>query len=325
MLRNADAMNSLDGAYSRIGKSLDQLYHALRRNTVAGSRRNISAHYDLGNEFFSLFLDSKLMYSSAFYPSDDTSLEDAATAKLERICQKLDLKPGERVLEIGTGWGGFAIYAAKNYGCHVTTATISQEQYALAKQRVTEEGLENRVTLMLEDYRNLEGTFDKLVSIEMVEAVGHQFLDSYVKKCSELLSPNGKFLIQAITIADQHYESALTEVDFIKKYIFPGGFLPSVTAISSAFTRASDFKIVHLEDIGQHYARTLRDWRTRFTDQLEEIKKQGYPETFIRMWHFYFCYCEGSFLESYIATVQIVANKPAAKTLSFNKTIEQLS
>jgi len=324
LVRNAKTLTDLDGSTLRIVKILDRLRHFANRNTEGGSAENIAAHYDLGNDFFELFLDPSLMYSSAFYPSKDTDLDQAAQAKLERICQKLNLKETDHVLEIGTGWGGFAIYAARNYGCHITTTTISKEQHNLAKARIKEAGLENNVTLLLKDYRALTGHFDKVVSIEMIEAVGHQFLDTYIAQCNRLLKDDGTLVLQAITMKDQHYQKALTQVDFIKKFIFPGGFLPSVNAISDALTRVSDLQIVHLEDIGYHYAKTLEDWRHRFIDKLDRVREQGYPESFIRMWTFYLCYCEGSFREAYIGTVQIVANKPRAKTPSFNMTIEQL-
>ena len=324
LIRNSEVLQGIEGRSYGWSRILDRLRHFTNRNTQTGSAANIAAHYDLGNDFFGLFLDQKLMYSSAFYPTQDTNLEDAATIKLDRICQKLNLTAEDRVLEIGTGWGGFAIYAAKHYGCHVTTTTISKEQHALAKQRIADEGLNDRITLLLQDYRELSGRYDKLVSIEMIEAVGHQFLDTYIAQCSNLLTDEGELFIQAITIRDQHYKQAIKEVDYIKKFIFPGGFLPSITAITGAMNRVSDMKMVHLEDIGEHYARTLADWRERFLENLNHVRAFGYPETFIRRWLFYLCYCEGSFRESYIGVVQLLANKPRAKTATFNADIKPI-
>jgi len=325
LLRNREILNSFESSALPWAKLLDKLNHFSKRNTESGSAANIAAHYDLGNDFFELFLDQKLMYSSAFYPSADTDLEQAATAKLERICQKLELNSNDHLLEIGTGWGGFAIYAASHYGCKVTTTTISQEQYNFAKQRVIDAGLEDKITLLLEDYRKLEGEYDKIVSIEMIEAVGHQFLDTYIKQCSDLLKQDGVLFLQAITIRDQEYEKAAKRVDFIKKYVFPGGFLPSISAITSAMTRVSDLKVVHLEDIGAHYAKTLADWRSRFNANLSSVSAQGFPDSFIRMWEFYLCYCEGSFREAYIGTVQVLANKPSADTPTLSAKIQPIT
>lgn len=316
LLRNAQALHGLEGGTLPWLRGLDRVRHFFNRNTKIGSAANIAAHYDLGNDFFSLFLDQKLMYSSAFFPQPEASLEQAATAKLERICQKLALNKHDHVLEIGTGWGGFAIFAAERYGCHITTTTISKEQFNFASQKVKEAGLEDRITLLLKDYRHLEGEFDKIVSIEMIEAVGHQFLDTYIEQCSNLLVADGVLFLQAITIRDQHYEQALKDVDYIQKYVFPGGFLPSVTAISSALARASDLKIVHLEDFGEHYAKTLAHWRARFLKNLDQVRTQAFPDSFIRLWHFYLCYCEGSFREAYIGVVHLLANKPQAKAVA---------
>ncbi len=284
--------------------------HALNSNTLTGSKRNISAHYDLGNEFFELFLDESMMYSSAVFPSRGASLEQAASHKLDLLCQQLQLTADDHLLEIGTGWGGLAVHAAKHYGCRVTTTTISQEQYEKACERVREEGLEDRITLLLKDYRELEGTYDKLVSVEMIEAVGHQFYSDYFAKCSSLLKPNGLMAIQAITMVDQRYEQARDSVDFIKRYIFPGGCLPSVEVISRHLRDDTDMQMVHLRDITDHYADTLKVWRERFFDHIEEVRRQGFDETFIRMWEFYLCYCEGGFRERVIGTVQLTFAKP---------------
>ena len=259
---------------------------------------------------FELFLDPTMMYSSGIFPAETSSMEEASVYKLDRICQKLQLTAEDHLVEIGTGWGSMAIHAAKHYGCKVTTTTISEEQFAWAERRVREEGLEDKITLLKKDYRALEGQFDKLVSIEMIEAVGHQFLNTYIETCSRLLKDDGIALIQAITIDDQRYEQAKNEVDFIKRYIFPGSFIPCVTAISQAVSRASDMKMIHMEDITPHYARTLDAWRQRFFSNKEQIKALGYDDTFIRLWDFYFAYCEGGFAERVIGDVQLIFAKP---------------
>jgi cyclopropane-fatty-acyl-phospholipid synthase len=262
---------------------------------------------------FKLFLDPTMMYSCAYYADDKTTLNDAATAKLKRICDKLQLSESDHVVEIGTGWGGFAIYAASHYGCKVTTTTISKQQFDVAQQRVQAAGLEDRVTLLMEDYRDLQGSYDKLVSIEMIEAVGPQYLDTYFAKCSSLLKPDGIMLIQAITIQDQFYDQAIKSVDFIQRYIFPGGFIPSVTAISNAVKKSTDTRLFQMEDIGPHYATTLRDWRQRFFDNIDQVKALGYSDQFIAMWEFYLCYCEGGFLERTLGTSHMVFTKPQNK------------
>jgi len=312
-LLNREVLDGIDDSLSRLRAPMYKFFHWLNRNTRQGSRQNIQAHYDLGNDFFSLFLDNSMMYSSAIYDSYDTSLAQASIAKLERICRKLQLQPEDHVLEIGTGWGGFAIYAAQNYGCKVTTTTLSREQYEFARQRIQKLGLENRIELLLRDYRDLEGQYDKLVSIEMIEAIGHQYQDTYFAKCSELLYPDGMMLLQAITIADQRYKTALRSVDFIQRYIFPGSFIPSISAMAQSISCSSDMKIFHLEDIGPHYARTLADWRKRFFANLKQVKQLGYSDAFIRMWEFYLCYCEGGFEERAIGDVQMLLTKPASR------------
>lgn len=313
MLRNRQVMDQVEGGFSLFKAPLLRLIHWLNRNSQAGSRRNIEAHYDLGNDMFKLFLDPTMMYSCAYYADDTTSLDDAATAKLQRICDKLQLSASDHVVEIGTGWGGFAIYAATHYGCKVTTTTISKQQFEIAQQRVQAAGLEDRVTLLMEDYRDLKGTYDKLVSIEMIEAVGPQYLDTYFAKCSSLLKPDGLMLIQAITIQDQFYDQAIKSVDFIQRYIFPGGFIPSVTAISNAVKNSTDTRLFQMEDIGSHYATTLRDWRQRFFENIDQVKSLGYSEQFIAMWEFYLCYCEGGFLERTLGTSHLVFTKPQNK------------
>ncbi len=310
LLRNRDVLDGMDDSLLRLTAPLHKVFHWLHDNTRRGSRHNIASHYDLGNRFFGLFLDSTMMYSCAYFKTPEMTLEDASKAKLDHICKKLSLAPGDRVLEIGTGWGGFAIHAAKYYGCHVTTTTISKEQYDLAKKRIQLERLSDRITLLNTDYRDLKGQYDKLVSIEMIEAVGHKHLDVFFKKCSELLEPEGMMLLQAITIADQRYRDATKTVDFIQRYIFPGSFIPSITAISASVTKATDMRLFHMQDIGPHYATTLRLWRERFMGQLPKVRAMDYPEEFIRMWEFYLCYCEGGFLERAIGDAQMVFIKP---------------
>jgi cyclopropane-fatty-acyl-phospholipid synthase len=321
LVRNRDLLDDMETGTARIGGWAMKAWHALRRNTRDGSRRNIAAHYDLGNDFFSLFLSSDLMYSAGIWAddADDTAsnpdadaqaLEAASFRKLERICRKLALRPGDRVIEIGTGWGGFALHAARHYGCHVTTTTISREQHALASRRVAEAGLQDRVTLLLNDYRDLQGTYDKLVSIEMIEAIGAEYLETYFATLGRLLKPDGLGLIQAITIEDHRYEQALRSVDYIKRYIFPGSFIPSISAMLAAKTRASDLALTHLEDFGLGYAQTLRAWRQRFLAALPQVRAQGYDERFIRMWEFYLAYCEGGFRERSIGVAQLLLAKP---------------
>jgi len=310
LARNKDVVDNIDSGLANLGKIALQAFHFLNRNTEKGSRRNIAAHYDLGNEMFELFLDPTMMYSSGIFPSENAGIEEASLFKLERICQKLQLTADDHLVEIGTGWGSMAIYAASHYSCRVTTTTISDEQYAWAESCIKQQGLEDRITLLKQDYRTLQGEFDKLVSIEMIEAVGYQYLDTYIATCSRLLKDDGIGLIQAITIDDQRYEQAKKEVDFIKRYIFPGSFIPCVTAINQALTRASDMKLIHMEDITPHYARTLKHWRERFLDNQQAIKALGYDDTFIRLWDFYFAYCEGGFAERVIGDVQLVFAKP---------------
>ena len=307
---NLSVLSSMDQKKSWLRKLGLAVAHALNSNTLRGSKRNISAHYDLGNEFFELFLDSSMMYSSAVFPRRDASLEEAATHKLDLLCRQLELTENDHLLEIGTGWGGLAVHAAKHYGCRVTTTTISREQYEKACERVAAEGLEDRVTLLMKDYRELEGQYDKLVSVEMIEAVGHQFYKDYFAKCSSLLKADGLMAIQAITMVDQRYEQARDSVDFIKRYIFPGGCLPSLEVIGQHLRRDTDMQMVHLKDITDHYADTLAAWRERFFDRIDDVRRQGFDETFVRMWDFYLCYCEGGFRERVIGTVQLTFAKP---------------
>lgn len=310
MLRNRDVLDGVETGAAKLAVPVRKLAHWVNRNTRSGSRRNIAAHYDLGNDFFGLWLDPTMMYSSAVFEQPEMTLEQASVAKLDRICRKLELTPSDHVVEVGTGWGGFAVHAAGNYGCRVTTTTISEEQYNLARERVRDAGLEDKVTVLKRDYRDLEGQFDKLVSIEMIEAIGHQYLDTYFEKCASLLKPEGMMLLQAITIADQRYQQALRSVDFIKRHIFPGSFIPSVSAMTDSVARATDMRLFHLEDIGPHYATTLRLWRERFFGQLDHVREMGFGDDFIRMWDFYLSYCEGGFIERAIGDVQMLLTKP---------------
>ena len=311
--RNHDALNGLEGGLARLSRPLLGLYHRLRRNTEDGSHSNISAHYDVSNEFFGLFLDDTMTYSCGVFEREDASMREASIAKIDRLCRKLDLRPEDHLLEIGTGWGAFALHAAREYGCRVTTTTISKEQHALAKQRFEEAGLTDRITLVTEDYRNLTGTYDKLVSVEMIEAVGANFFDTFFAKCASLLKPDGVMALQAITIADQHYERARRSVDFIQRHIFPGSCIPSVTALCSSMTRASDLRMTDLEDIGPHYVRTLATWRRNLRERWSEARAMGYSDEFLRIWEFYFCYCEGGFAERHIGDVHMVLEKPGAR------------
>jgi cyclopropane-fatty-acyl-phospholipid synthase len=307
---NRRVLTDIEGGLAAFLQPVHWLIHSLRKNTQEGSRKNISDHYDLGNDFYSLWLDRTMTYSCNIFERDDATLEEAAIAKYDRICKKLQLGPQDHVLEIGTGWGGFAVHAAKHYGCRVTTTTISQQQHDWAKDLFAREGVADRVELLFEDYRDLRGKYDKLVSIEMIEAVGHHFLDTYLKVCSDRLKDDGMMALQAITIADQAYEAQIKSVDFIRRYIFPGGFIPSITAITRSLAKVTDLRLFHLEDLTPHYARTLQVWRERFFANLDAVRNLGYPETFIRMWEYYLCYCEGAFMERYIGDVQMILTKP---------------
>ena len=317
LVRNRDLLDGMERGPARLGGWAMKAWHALRRNTHAGARRNIAAHYDLGNPFFRLFLSDDLMYSSALYAGDDDTLEAASTRKLSRICEKLRLTAEDHVVEIGTGWGGFAIHAAREVGCRVTTTTISREQYELARQRVDEAGLHDRITVLLSDYRDLQGQYDKLVSIEMIEAIGAQYQETYFATLARLLKPDGIALVQAITIEDHRYQQALRSVDFIKRHIFPGSFIPSISAMLQAKTRSSDLALVHMEDFGPSYARTLRDWRQRFESRRDEVRAQGFDERFMRMWRFYLAYCEGGFLERSIGVAHLLFAKPGYRGGSY--------
>jgi cyclopropane-fatty-acyl-phospholipid synthase len=307
---NVDFLNQFDGTRPLLQRAQDKLFHFLNRNTEKQARENISQHYDLSNDFFALFLDPEMMYSAAIFPHPKASLEEAAMHKLEVICDKLELGPDDHLLEIGTGWGGLAVYAAKKHGCRVTTTTISREQYDIACKRVRSEGLEQQVTVLLEDYRQLTGRYDKLVSVEMIEAVGHQYYGRYFDGCARLLKKDGLMLLQAITIPDQRYDYARRSVDFIQRYIFPGGSLPSHQAILDAVKSNTDMLMVGMQEIGEDYARTLHIWQKRFLARLDEVRALGFDDYFIRMWNYYLCYCQGGFEERIIGTSQLLFAKP---------------
>jgi cyclopropane-fatty-acyl-phospholipid synthase len=321
LARDARIGEQIDGGLAWLKRSFARVRHLLRRNSRAGSRRNISDHYDLGNDFFATFLDPTMTYSCGVFADDGDTMEQASTRKYDLICRKLGLGPELEVLEIGTGWGGFAIHAAREYGCRVATTTISREQHDLARERIREAGLEDRIELLLVDYRDLparlDRRFDRLVSIEMIEAVGHRYLDDYFRVCASMLKPEGSMLLQAITIADRQYDSYRRSVDFIQRYIFPGGCLPSVTAICDSLTRSGNLRLVDLQDITRHYPHTLRRWREVFFEKADEIEAQGFDERFRRLWEFYFRYCEAGFLERTIGTVQMLLSRPAAPDPGF--------
>ena len=313
LVRNVALMDRIEGGSATLTGLAARVRHFLNRNSKDGSRRNIHAHYDLGNDLFATFLDGSMTYSSGVYEREDATLDDAQFAKLDRICRKLDLGPGDHVLEIGTGWGSFAMHAATHYGCRITTTTISKEQHALACERVRAAGLADRVELLLCDYRDLEGRYDKLVSIEMIEAVGHDYLPEYFATCARLLRDDGAMLLQGITMPDQRYAKYLRSSDFIQQVVFPGSCCPALTAMLDAVRGHTDFRVAHLEDIGLHYARTLREWRERFDAREDDVRALGYPERFLRMWRYYLSYCEAGFAERYTGVVQLLLEKPARR------------
>ncbi len=313
MARNAEVLRRMDGGAARLARPLLRMFALRHRNTRDGSRENIAAHYDLGNEFFELFLDSSMTYSSGIFENAGASLRDAQIAKYDRLCSKIALGPDDHVLEIGTGWGGFAIHAAGRYGCRVTTTTISRQQFEMARERIERAGLGDRIEVLMTDYRDLTGEYDKLVSIEMIEAVGHQYMEDFFRVCCERLKPEGLCAVQAIVHADQVFEESKTTVDFIKRYIFPGGSLPCVWSMCDAAKNATDLRMIHLEDIGEHYARTLAAWRERFFKNIDQIRGLGYEERFLRMWEFYLSYCEGAFDERAIGAVQTLFARPDAR------------
>lgn len=311
--RNLPLLDKWEKRFKWLTMPALKISHFANRNSAEQAKRNISAHYDLGNKLYTKFLDDSMMYSSAVYPDPQATLAQAQRHKLDTICNKLRLIPSDHLLEIGTGWGGLAVHAAKYYGCRVTTTTISEEQHAFAKAWINKEGLQDKVTLLKKDYRLLEGQYDKLVSIEMIEAVGKQFLPTFFKKCSSLIKEDGLMLLQSITIDDRRYESYSNSVDFIQKYIFPGGFLPSQMAINQHLKKHTDMSIADVHDIGLDYAQTLKHWFIAFNAQTKALNEDGYDERFRRMWQYYLNYCEGGFLERVISTVQLVIRKPQYK------------
>lgn len=312
LARDRETLAGLDHGLSRLRVPLLRLLHAARRNTRTGSRRNIESHYDLGNDFFAVFLDPTLSYSSAVFPAPGATLEEAAEHKLALVCHRLGLEPGMEVLEIGTGWGGLALRMAGRHGCRVTTTTLSPAQHAAATARVRAAGLGDRVTVLNEDYRDLprHGRFDRVVSIEMIEAVGHEFLGRYFRAIDRTLRPGGRALVQAIVIRDQDEAAYRRSVDFIQRYIFPGGALPSVRGMCDAVADATSLRVAGLEDLSAHYPPTLREWRSRFEARREDIRALGFDETFLRLWRWYFCYCEAGFLERTCGLVHLTLDAP---------------
>ncbi len=310
MARNWFVLDRVESGLTWFRKVISRTAHALQRNSLRGSIRNIASHYDLSNDFFALFLDKSMMYSCAIFDPPNCSLEEASFNKNEQICRKLMLGPGDHVLEIGTGWGGFAYHAAKYFGCSVTTSTISEKQYEFSQHFIRKSGLDDKVKVVKKDYRTLKGRFDKLVSIEMIEAVGHQYRDLFFEKCSSLLKSSGAMLLQAITVPDQDYDRSRRNVDFIKKYIFPGSCLSSVSSILDSACRVNDFRLSHFDDLTPHYATTLRKWRQRFLANEKQIRNMGFSSEFVRMWEYYFRYCEGGFQERVIGDTQMLLVKP---------------
>lgn len=308
--RNMDAVDEVEKRFTWLSKPVNHIKHWANKNSKDQSKKNIAAHYDLGNALYTEFLDDSMMYSSAIYPTPDATLAEAQQHKLKTICDKLQLAETDHLIEIGTGWGSLAVYAAKHYGCRVTTTTISEEQFSWAQEKIKQNGLEDKITLLKKDYRDLEGTYDKLVSIEMIEAVGKEYLKTFFETCDRLLKPSGLMLLQSITINDQRYASYSSGVDFIQRYIFPGGFLPSMQKISEMTTNHTSMVMRDCHDIGLDYADTLKDWHRDFILNSENLATAGYDELFRRMWEFYFCYCEGGFRERTISAVQIQLSKP---------------
>lgn len=323
LVRNLPDGDTANGALSLIKNALEKVGHFLRRNTVSNAKQNIVKHYDLSNEFFALFLDPSMAYSSAVFLNPEDTLYEGSMEKIDRACRKLNLKPTDHLLEIGTGWGGLALRAAQHYGCRVTTTTISDQQHAYAQKRFQDAGVTDRVTLLKEDYRKLTGRYDKLVTIEMIEAVGHQYFDTFFKKCGQLLKPEGEMLMQAITITDHRFEHHKRTVDFIKKYIFPGGCLPSVTALSESMARETRMRMVHMEDFADHYAETLRRWRTNFFENLDTVKSLGFDDRFIRIWDYYLCYCEAAFMERHVNVTQLWFVNHGSKTSPLDRPFGQ--
>ena len=318
ILRNRDILLSLEKGFAKLVKPINKMIHRGRQNTLKGSKENILAHYDLSNDFYKLWLDPSMTYSCAFFNNDSVTLEEASIEKLDRICRKLNLSEDDSVLEIGTGWGSFSIHAAKNYGCKVTTTTISDAQFDYARSRIKDEGLESKITLINKDYRDLDGKYDKIVSIEMIEAVGYEYIPDYFSKLSSLLNNNGLVALQGITYNDQNFEVYKDSVDFIKKYIFPGSCLISIAQIIDVIKKDTDLAMVDMEDITKHYAVTLNRWRKNFMDVIPKVKEMGYSQAFINMWEFYFLYCEAGFSERNIGDVQMIFAKSGSRNINIS-------
>jgi cyclopropane-fatty-acyl-phospholipid synthase len=318
IIKNSKVMEKLDSGWAKLIRPLNTYIHRKRQNTLSGSKENILAHYDLSNDFYKLWLDETMTYSCGVFENDKSTLKEASIEKLDRICRKLDLKPNDNILEIGTGWGSFAIHAAKKYGCHITTTTISDAQYEYAKQRIIDEGLEGKIKLLNQDYRNLSGTFDKIISIEMIEAVGHEYVELFFEKISKLLKKNGLFALQGITFNDHKFDEYKNSVDFIKKYIFPGSCLISISQITNAIKNRTDLEVVNLEDISKHYSKTLYEWRKNFMNVLPEVKSLGFSNAFINMWEFYFIYCEAGFIERNIGDYQVIFAKSDVRDIEIS-------
>lgn len=310
LARNGETLQNLNGLFTWLAGWMRYFSHSARSNHLAGSRRNIADHYDLGNDLFHLFLDETMSYSSGLFANRETTLAAAQLAKIDRLCDLLQLGPGDHLLEIGCGWGALAARAASKYGCRVTATTISREQFAFAQERIEALGLTGQVDLLLDDYRELRGTYDKIVSVEMIEAVGYEYLDSYFQQCCRLLRPGGQMALQGITIADRYEAQYRSSVDFIQQYVFPGGYLPSLTSICQSLTRTGDFTVARLDNFPRDYARTLAIWRERFQEQHPALRKLGLSESSLRLWDYYFSYCEGAFLEDQIGLVQMLLTRP---------------
>ena len=313
--RNMDLLGTIDGKAAWLKRLTARLFHLANRNSLKGARRNIAAHYDLSNDLFALFLDPTMAYSAALFASPDQDLEAASRNKFRHVCERLQLSADDHLLEIGTGWGGLAIHAARHYGARVTTTTLSGEQARFAREWISREGLSDRITVLEQDYRELTGTYDKLVSIEMIEAVGAEHYAEYFRRCSGLLKHDGLMLIQAITISDQRYEASLRNTDFIKRYIFPGGQLPCNAVLAGHVANDTDMQLVGLDDLTHDYALTLRHWRHNFHQALHDVRRLGFDETFVRMWRYYLCFCEGGFLERVIHTAQYLLAKPGFRNM----------
>jgi cyclopropane-fatty-acyl-phospholipid synthase len=313
LIANRGVLENLETGAARIGAAVLRGAYRMRRNTREGSRRNIEAHYDLGNDFYQLFLDPTMTYSSGIFEREDSTLEEASIAKMDRLCRRLQIRPEHHLLEIGTGWGSMAIHAAKHYGCRVTTTTISNEQHAWAVNAVREAGLADRVRVLKRDYRDLRGRYDRLVSVEMIEAVGAEFYGTFMQTCARLLKPDGAMAMQAITIRDQHFDRARREVELIKRFVFPGSCIPSVNSLLTAAAKSSDMVLTSLDDFGPHYARTLATWRERFFARLDDVKALGYSDEFVRLWDYYLTYCEAGFAERHIGVSQMVLARPQCR------------